>query len=693
MKTNKLVQFATAALLLFWAVPVLAQTDFDQNLSDIIDQIGHEQFAQRQGPQQAWEKLCLEAGAPGNEADRTAICAAMVAQLNNEISADARIFLLRQLEKIGDVESLPAIVALTVSEDADVCDAAIRALSGIPGPEAVDAIMAAFKEEERRETGLAFVKALGYRGDAQSVEVLYDFSMSLSPEFRDAAIAALVRIETEAAESAIRKLVEDGNFRPSDPIPFADAYLAVADRMRTRGDKETAAAMYRTLRDKDLEGSIMLAIETGFLNTCRSPGNQVEGFFMSDDPMLREVAAGFFSQLDDQSIMRLTSSVGQFPEASQIALLRAAGASRNNIAADWVMIAAERAESGSVRIEALNAMAGVGTDRQVVQLAVIMTEGGEEGEAAARALERMFADGVDERVVGLINSAGEDLELRKRLLQILDRRRATAMIDTIVADTTHEDASVRQLAVQIFSRLGSPEQISAMVESWQSNPERREKDEIEKAIVVVCRRIPEPDEQGLPVLQIYESAPEELQNGLLPMMGRIGTERILETVRGAAGDSSSRERYTAAVNALANWPDASVVDDLLAATGDEDESIRIKAVRALARVVVLGDERTDETRLELLQQIMELAERRDERDLIIDRARAVRLVETLRFVVPYLDDEDLQQRACRTIIELAHHRGLREPNQDEFDAALKRVIDICDDENQVNRAKGYMTQQ
>jgi hypothetical protein len=107
----------------------------------------------------------------------------------------------------------------------------------------------------------------------------------------------------------------------------------------------------------------------------------------------------------------------------------------------------------------------------------------------------------------------------------------------------------------------------------------------------------------------------------------------------------------------------------------------------------LPDDRTDAQRLELLRQAMSMSQREAERDLILQRARAVRIVETLRFVLRYVDQPEHTERACETIVELAHHRSLRDANQPEFHAALDKVIEVSGSETLVDRAQRYKKNQ
>ncbi len=93
--------------------------------------------------------------------------------------------------------------------------------------------------------------------------------------------------------------------------------------------------------------------------------------------------------------------------------------------------------------------------------------------------------------------------------------------------------------------------------------------------------------------------------------------------------------------------------------------------------------------LNVMKKAMPLATRDDERRAILAGLGFVRHIETLRFVLPYLDDAALAQAACKGIVELAHSKMLREPNKAEFEKALDRVIAICKDKGLVDRAKQY----
>ena len=54
-----------------------------------------------------------------------------------------------------------------------------------------------------------------------------------------------------------------------------------------------------------------------------------------------------------------------------------------------------------------------------------------------------------------------------------------------------------------------------------------------------------------------------------------------------------------------------------------------------------------------------------------------------------LDDPALSEAACRSVVELAHHRKLRDAHKAEFVAALDRVLAATKNQELLERAVRY----
>jgi hypothetical protein len=94
----------------------------------------------------------------------------------------------------------------------------------------------------------------------------------------------------------------------------------------------------------------------------------------------------------------------------------------------------------------------------------------------------------------------------------------------------------------------------------------------------------------------------------------------------------------------------------------------------------------------MLEQAMDLAadSPAEDRGYILERtAAAVRSMDAVEWIASYLDEPSLAQAACRALVELAHHRSLRQPNKDRFDTILNRVATTTTDPAIADRARRY----
>ena len=147
----------------------------------------------------------------------------------------------------------------------------------------------------------------------------------------------------------------------------------------------------------------------------------------------------------------------------------------------------------------------------------------------------------------------------------------------------------------------------------------------------------------------------------------------------------------AALSADLPGPDAAVSDRLLELLDKAaDPTERELLLGALIRIAPLPDNKlNDKQKLELLQKTMALCQNDEDRARVLERANAIRTIETFRFVLPYLDDPTLAEPACRSVVELAHHQKLRDANKDEFTKALDKVIATTKNAELVERAERY----
>jgi len=385
---------------------------------------------------------------------------------------------------------------------------------------------------------------------------------------------------------------------------------------------------------------------------------------------------------------QFAAQLPSLPAEVQAALLRALADRGDPAARPAVVDLFAAGPDAAVRLAAIEALGSLGDPDDARLLLRLLAEGAPAEQAAARtALTRLPGESVSTAVAAEMSRAGA--AQRVTLIGILVSRRAFATAAEILPAAVDADASVRSAAMAALGELGGPEHVPGMVRGILVAEASREREAAEKAVMAVCRRISNPAQQAAPLLAAMQSLNEAERRSVLPALGRVGGPAALKIVKAAIA-ASDPALHEAGLRALCNWPDASVAAELTERVqSDEHPADRTAALRALIRVAPLPDGRSDAEKLDLLTSALALCTRDTERNLTLQRAAAIRTVETLRFLTPYLDRPAYAQHACQAVVELAHHRDLREPNKAEFDRVLDKVIQISKDATVVDRAQRY----
>jgi hypothetical protein len=409
-----------------------------------------------------------------------------------------------------------------------------------------------------------------------------------------------------------------------------------------------------------------------------------------DDPDFRgigldRVRHGLKGEATTQTLAGLLSKLAP---ARQVELTAALADRGDRAALPAVLALLAVSPDATVRAAAVHAVGSLGGNAEVATLTKSLATADPEKAAARRALT--VIRGADATALIVAATKQADAALRPVLIDILaDRRAVTALPDLLVA-AVGDDASTRTAAMRAISKFGGPEQVSGMVLGVLKANAGGERDEAERALVTVCTQNPGKERATEILLEQFKAADAIAQETLLTVLGRVGGNGAIAVVDGLLADSTAAKRKLG-LTALTKWPDATVSQRLLDLLDKaQDPAERDLLLAALIRIAPLPDNKlNDAQKLELLQKTMSLCQRDDDRRRVLERANAIRTIGALRFVVPYLDDPNLAEPACLSVVELAHHRSLRDANKDEFMKALEKVLGTTKNEELVERADRY----
>jgi HEAT repeat protein len=651
---------------------------------ELLPGMGAADIGARRTPQQRWQEICVQTGAPGNEALRVEACKLMMQKLGAETPTPARVWLLKQLERIGRAECVDAVAAIVNDKSAEVSDGAIRCLAANQSSGATAALIACLRGADIKAR-VGIMNALGYRRDPFAVEALKKQYLSANADVIRAAAGALGQIGTVEAIAELSRA-----HKAPGPIGTSatDALLLCADRLVIAGQLKKAAAIYEELSGKDERRPVRLAALEGRRNTAGDKaGEIVVAMLNGTDRDARNIAIGSIEGLSPGALKVVAASLEKLPEANQVMVLTAL-ASRGDSSQRPIALAAAQSKKDAIRRAGLRALGRLG-DASVVSLLIdTLRTNRALADVARESLSQVPGEGVNEKIIDAVE-ATKSAEGRAELITILQTRKATAAVPALLKQAQDLDSLVRSRAMAALGQLAEAKDLPEMAPALLKTNQGKEREDAERAIVAVCARIANAAKRAEPVLVIYQSRGASDKAILLPLLGRLGERKVLEPIRAAiiANNPALRD---AAVLSLCNWPDRSVNQDLLKlAEGASVADHRKLALRALVRVNSLPGEGSNGEKLVVLKKAMDLATTVEDRRMVLQGLAAVKDIETLRYVVTYLDNKDLVQQACRTVVDLGHSKTLRGPNQEEFNRALDRVIRLCRDQSLIERAQRY----
>ena len=385
---------------------------------------------------------------------------------------------------------------------------------------------------------------------------------------------------------------------------------------------------------------------------------------------------------------QFASIITNLPPPQQAALVRALAERGDRAAIPAITALLLSSKEADNRVAAIRALGSLGSGVEVAILKQSLAAGDPERSGARQALTILRGDDATKQIVEAAKF-GEP-GLRPLFIDILADRRSRSALPDLLVMAVDADAGVRQAAMRALGRLGGPEQIDGLVKGLLAAPAGEERAAAERAVVAVCMQNPGREKAAEAFLARFEASPEADREPLLPTLGRIGGPGALAIIDRLVADADTAKRQFG-LKALTRWPDATVADRLLRLLGSsQDPAERDAILAALIRIAPLPDNNlNDQQKLELLKKTMGLCQKNEDRAKVLERANAIRTIETFRFILPYLDDPALAEPACKSVVELAHHQKLRDSSKDEFVKALDKVIATTKNSELVERANRY----
>lgn len=632
-------------------------------LTEIVDRLlldmASADLPRREAAERELETLCLRAGQPGADDERTALVRVLCARLERSQPVGARAWIVRQLGLIGDAEAVPTLAQLLNDGDEQVRQVARQALAVNPAPAAGGALRDALAAAESTTLQVALLNALASRGDAENEGLFNELAQSSDPDVKLAAIAALGTLEAKPVRLFWYERVRN----PAIQAAVADAWLRWAEARHAAGQTEAAREVFEHVWKMDVPTPQRCGALRG-LSATRGPlavptllNVVADG---AADGALRGAAAELLGSVAGGGVPRAIAAEVELvePEA-QVYLLRAL-ASRGDAAVVPTVVKLLDAEDEAVRIEALRTLAVLGNyEVAPLLLRAAARASGAEQEAARQSLARLRGPYVDETLLGELEPAGPPLRIE--VARALAARWYRPALPRLLREAEHADEEVRLGALAALEQLALPHDAADLVRLLVQEKSETVRTAALDAVVAASLQQEDEDARVAPLLRAWRDANADTRVWLIRACGRIGGAAALEQLHTALRDASPVVS-DAAVRALAKWQTPDALGDLrYLAENAPYETHRTLALQGFIRLVGVKAKRDSQATLALYEQALGLAERVEERRLALGGIGTVADVAALKLAQSFLADEELRAEAEAATLATARLCGPTDP--------------------------------
>jgi type 1 glutamine amidotransferase/HEAT repeat protein len=340
---------------------------------------------------------------------------------------------------------------------------------------------------------------------------------------------------------------------------------------------------------------------------------------------------------------------------------------------------------------AAGALAKVGDAWAVPLLAQkAATDAGKESKAARQSLSRLRRTDINRAIIELLDSG--DAGVRLEAINSLAARKATEAAAKLLVAAEDKNAKIRAQSWKALAELAGQGDLPAMIALWVKIEGQSERKAAEDAVVAVARQVSAEDRSDQPILAVMDSVQDvDKKASLLSALGRIGDRNALPVLRESLKDKDSG--ITAAViRALSSWPGDEPLEDLKQVVlSTKDAQHKVLAFRGFVRLIGIGDSPAAQ-KLKLYSEAMNLAERVDEKRLVLAGLGGVGHPYALGIVESYFTDNELRNEAHAAAVGIVETMD----EEDEFEGndnrdfalrVLKEVVGTSENESTIENAE------
>jgi len=712
--------------------------------------------------------LCLGQGAQAPAKQQEA---KLIAVLKSDAPQKEKADACRELARIGAKDAVPALVALLGDEK--LSHMARYGLETIQDPAADEALRDAVGRLKGRPL-VGAIGSIGVRRDAKATDALAKLLQDADADVAQAAARALGKIGTPAAAKALDGALAkapaanqlafcEGSLRCAEALLASgqrDAAIAIYDRLRSL---QPAPHQVRT---GALRGAVLTRGKDGLPLLVQA--------IRGGDLVLVEAAARIAIEMpaDAEVTKALADELAKLSPDKQILMTQVLG-ERGDAAALPALLALAKSGDKSARVGAIRALPEIGNAAAVPVLASLLGDPESEvAQAAQDALAALPGAEADAAIVAMLNQP--DAKARAMAIDLLGQRRVVGAVPALLKAAEDADESIRVASLKALGALGGTAEFPALVGLLVKAKSAADIQAAEGSLSAICTRQAQPVAGKVVIVKaVYGDLPDgasvdvtkkvaelvnagslsvDASNGnfgdpadgiakklrveytvegaadtktvnegdtitftarvtssacidalcaalpqapagpklaLLRILRSAGGPKALDAVRAAAKDADA-EIKDAATSLLCDWLTADALPDVMQlAKTPTSPKVKILALRGCFRLIPLQDAPADR-KLASLKDVLALAERNEEKKLALAALGAIPTVDSLALVTAHLGTAGLKEEACLAAVAIAEK--IVQANPAQVAEAMGQVTKATANQRTAKRAKDLLDQ-
>jgi len=625
----------------------------------------------------------------GMESERILFARTVGKALVPETDKGVKAFLIRLLQNCGKDESVGFLKPYL--SDTELCEPAVQAILTIGSSRAERALLRSL-ESIPAPNRVAVVKALGELQSGRAAKKILDLADSEDGDLRSVSLFALANIGDARADEVLSQ------FRvASSPLEREQApslYLLYARRLGESGDRRTCARICR-----DLIRNYSAPQETHIPSAALDALVEVMGeealpdLLKALDNPHKAVRVKALSLAESFSGQKTTVSwiekMGSSPPEIKSEIIDMLGSRGDRLALPTILEELD-SESPLTRSAAVEASVNLGGRAVLDRLWPLLDTDSEDViDAVKLALLGFPAEDVVSKAADLVESSSS--LARQALIEILAERRAKDYAEVVFAQTEAQDKELRLQALSALEFLSREQDIPQLIEMLKKAADNEETLALQNALVAAALEIEDPERRIDPLLVSLEESEEKVKLDLLRIFPRIGGKKALDSLVDHSESEDDKVR-TIAISALSRWSSsdaAEALKDIITRTGNATH--RYVSLRGFVRLIGEAGLPAPE-KYARMEEVFDAAVEEGDKKVLISGMGGIQSKESLEWVVPFLDQEELAQDAARAVLGIAlpgegQELGL---SGKDVEAALIRAADILENEDVENQVREYL---